>query len=146
MNNSPLNNLAQRYLIEGSEGSVLSAQNAENYVTWTGRIASFSAIVVNWDTHMDCAVQLRILQDIHKRDLALLHGQQVSGVQLHPCLYDKTREDADLAHSRLAKDFNLEENPKFHPTANGSPIVTERPLSQKHLSRWRTSSHREHLR
>lgn len=53
-----LNNLAQRYMIEGLTGSILSAKNAQDYSTLTGRIANFSAVIANWGAHLDCAVQL----------------------------------------------------------------------------------------
>ena len=123
-----LNNLAKRYFIEGPEDSVLSTENAQNYVTRTRRIADLSAVVISWDTHMDCAVQLGILQDIPRDDLARFDGQQVSGVELHPYLLDKTKEDADLAQSPLAKDFNLEE------IQNLTELLTESPQAPSGLS------------
>ncbi len=123
-----LSNLAQRYMIEGPAGSILSADNAEYYTTRTGTTFRFTGAVVSYDRHADCAVQLRLLQHIPKDQLSLFNKEEVSGVNLLPFFFDKTREDSDSAHSRLAEGFELEE------THNLASLLLDAPQSASGLS------------
>ncbi|KAK0514535.1 hypothetical protein JMJ35_003152 [Cladonia borealis] len=106
-------NLALRYEIEGPPDSVLSPACVDDYITRTGREGIFTGAVVDYATHADCVLQLRLLHEIPELKLDLFDKKRITGVNLSPIPYDGTRNDADLAYSQLTSIFNKEEAHEF---------------------------------
>ena len=104
-----MNNVAQRYMIEGLKGSVSSPENVSDYVTRTGKTNSFTGALVDYDAYADCVIQLRLLQEIRDYDLYKFNRQRVRNVNLYPSLHDQTLEEAKVAHSKLNNNFDLED-------------------------------------
>ena len=69
------NNLSLRYMIEGPPGSILSAENVSDYVTRTGKVTMFTGALVDYDTHADCVLQLRLLHHIPQSKLSRFNGR-----------------------------------------------------------------------
>ena len=53
--NFAINNLAQRHMIEGPPGSILSAANSLNFQSRVGTSTMFSRAVADFDRHSECA-------------------------------------------------------------------------------------------
>ena len=51
---------------------ILSPEDVSNYVTRTGKAANFTRALVDYDTHVDCVLQLRLLQQIPEHKLCTL--------------------------------------------------------------------------
>ena len=126
-----LNNLAQKYMIKGPTGSILSPEMAVGYDTRTGTTVGFTGAVVTYDKHSDCAVQLRLLQKIPRHELFLFHNQVISGVDLVPSDFDKTKEESDLAHRQLAKVFEIEETRNIVSLLSDAPQSVSGPSARK---------------
>ena len=83
------NNLLQRYTIEGHLGSILSPENILDYVIRTKRVTTFTGALVDYDIHVDCVLQLRVLQQIPEHKLCRFNGKRMTGVILtHASLDD----------------------------------------------------------
>ena len=123
-----LNNLAQRYKIEAPAESVLSSDVAQGYPTRTGTTWGFTGAVVSYDKHTDCVVQLRLLQYIPLDELLVFHDKVIFGINLVPIAFDKTSEESNMAHSQLAKGFDIEE------TRNLVSLLSDAPQSASGLS------------
>ncbi len=104
-----MNNLAQRYSIEGPTGSILSPENVTDYVTRTGKTTMFTGALVDYEIHADCVIQLRILQEIPSNELSKFHKQKIYGVILYPSVHDQTHVEANFAHGNLNKNFDMED-------------------------------------
>ena len=129
------NNLSLRYMIEGPQGSMLSAENVSDYTTRTGKVMMFTGALVDYDFHADCVLQLRLLQDIPQSKLSRFHDRKItSGVNLHPCIHDQTQDKARLAHSKLGNDFDLEDARELSTLfSNPQPSTTTPAISARRL-------------
>ena len=121
------NNLALRYEVEGPPNSVLSSACVDDYSTRTGREGIFTGAVVDYATHADCVLQLRLLHEIPEHKLDLFDKKRITGVNLSPIPHDSTRNEADLAHSQLTSIFNKEEAHEFF-TLFSDPLPAESSL------------------
>ena len=126
------NNLALRYEIEGPPNSPLSPAFVDKYATLTERTAKFTGAVVDYATHADCVLQLRLLQEIPEHKLEVFDKKRMTGVNLSPILFDNTRNAADLAYSQLTSMFSKEEAHEFF-TLFSDPQPTESGFSARRL-------------
>ena len=128
------NNLAQRYAIVGPTGSVLSPENVKDYVTRTGKATNFTGALVDYDTHADCVIQLRLLQQIPEHKLCRFHKQRVTSVDLFPLHHDQTLDEARLAHNKLNIKFDIEDAHELSNLFSSTPPATVMPaISMRQL-------------
>ena len=62
--------------------------------------------------HVDCVLQLRLLQEIPTERLSDVHNQGVLGVNLYPLTHDQTKEEATILM------FTVDEPPPPLPTTS----------------------------
>ena len=86
---------------------------------------------MDYATHADCVLQLRLLQEIPENKLEVFDKKRMTGVNLSPIPLDSTRNAADLAYSQLTSMFDKEEAHEFftlfsdpQPAESGLELVS----------------------
>ena len=64
--------------------------------------------MVKHNAYQDCVLQLGLLQETLDHIPDGSSKQRMTGVNLYSCPYDQPKEGANLAHSRLNNDFEME--------------------------------------